>query len=522
MSVVPPPPDASLDDQLQTSATAPTANTTSGLPNEASQANSGRVFARGMAWQAGMRWSAQVISWSSTIFIARALSPSDYGVVGLVTWFALLLSIITDFGIGTTVLTKRDLTPHVIAQLNAVACWLGVGAFLVTALGAPLLVAFYGEPRIGPVLLVLACGFLCTALAVVPIAIMQRELRYRALAVLDFAKAITTTGTVVVLATMKYGYWALVIGNLAGTVVFAVASYSLSPQRFARPQWTLVRSPFVHGSYLLLGSLAYAIYANSDFVVVGKVLGVTAAGYYSLAWTLATLPSEKITNVVQSVIRPFFAAVQSDANALRRYFLVTTQLLAALLTPMFLGLALVARDAIPILLGAKWLPAVPALQCLCFYAIGQNLHVMCTHVLVARGETRRISLYSVMWAAFLPPLFWWAASQFGFMGIPIIWLLVQPIIMVYPLQRTLRQLEMSFFGYAIALKPVVVAAAAMCAAVAFVQYMMVGDLSFLRLVVAVGTGAAMYAGVWYLFYREEAQNLIGMLRASSPGKSTGS
>jgi O-antigen/teichoic acid export membrane protein len=470
------------------------------------------TVARGIAWQAGMRWSAQIVSWLSMVYIARILTPKDYGLVGLVMWFILFLSIITDFGIGTTVLSRRELVGKPIAQLNAVAIMMGLAAFAVTALLAPVLADFYREPQLNRVVVVLGLSFIFTALAVVPTAMLQRGLRYKELAMLDFARALGTTLTVVALATLKFGFWALVIGNLVGGCIFTVLAISLAPHSFAMPNWQVLRSPLAHGSFVLTNSLAYAVYTNSDFAIVGKVLGVTAAGYYGLAWTLATLPGEKITNVVQSVLRPLFASLQSDPRALRAYFLLSSQLLAAVLTPMFAGLALVAPDAIPVFLGAQWTPAVPAVQLLCVFAVGQNLAVVYSNVLLNRTEASRMALYAVLLACVLPPLFWFAASRYGLLAIPVTWCVVQPVIMLYPLRLATRLLNMRFREYFIGLRPVAVATTAMAVIVWLIGAALSDVAPLSRLAAEVVVGALVYVGVWHFVFRARRDTLLALVR----------
>ena len=459
-----------------------------------------------------MRWSAQLLSWLSLVFIARLLTPHDYGIVGLVSWFVLLLSYVADFGIGTTVMARRDLAPSILAQLNTVAVAMGTASCILTIIAAPLLATVYNERALIGVMSLLSLTFLCTAFAVIPVAMLQRSLRFRALAVLDFVRAVSTTATVLILATMKFGYWALVFGSLAGALSYAALAVVLSSHRFAWPTWGEVKLPLSHGSYFLSGGIAWAIYANCDFAIVGKVLGVSAAGYYSLAWTLATLPGEKITNVVQSVLRPLFASLQHDAAASRSYFLTANQLLAAVLTPMFVGLALVASDVIPLVLGERWRPAVPIVQILCFYAIGQNLAVMCSNVLFRKADVQRTAAQSACLVLLLPPLFWFVSSRFGILGIPFAWLVVQPLIMILPLHLARRVLGFGVRQYVDRLVPVVVASIVMAAAVYITGTLLGNAVLLLRLPVKVAVGIMFYIAAWQLLYPKQMTSLLYLIR----------
>jgi teichuronic acid exporter len=389
---------------------------------------------------------------------------------------------------------------------------MGLSAFVVTTLLAPVLADFYREPQLRRVVVVLGLSFVFTALSVIPAAMLQRALRYKELALLDFVRALGTTLTVVVLATLKFGFWALVLGNLVGACLYAVLAIILAPHSFAMPNWQVLRSPLAHGSFVLVNSLAYAVYANSDFAIVGKVLGVTAAGYYGLAWTLATLPGEKITNVVQSVLRPLFASLQADPKALRSYFLLASQLLAAVLTPMFAGFALVAPDAIPVLLGGQWAPAVPAVQLLCIFAVGQNLAVVYSNVLLNRTEARKMALYAVMLACTLPPLFWFVSSKYGFLAIPVTWCVLQPVIMFYPLRLATRLLNVRYREYFIGLRPVAVATTVMAVIVWSIGNELRDIAPLTRITVEVAAGALAYVGVWHFVFRERRDTLVALVR----------
>jgi O-antigen/teichoic acid export membrane protein len=477
------------------------------------------VLAKGVAWNGLFRWGAQLVSWSSTILVARLLSPDDYGIVGMATWFMAFAGIVTNFGISTTIMVQRGLPQSTIRQLNLFALLLGVLVALAALGAAPLMAGFYREPRVADVLRMYAITFLLSATVVVPAAIMQRDLRYRASAVLEFSRAITTTAAVVWLALRGHGYWALVWGNIIGTAAYAIAANLLSPVGVSLPRWSVVGGPVRQSGHQMVGSLAWFGYSNADFLVVGRALGATATGVYSFAWSLATLPGEKITNVIQAVVGPFFAALQDDLPALRRYFRLTNRLLASLVFPVFLGFALVSADAVPVIFGEKWRPAIPVLTLLVVYASVQNLYIMLGHILIARGLHRLFSWYQFVWLVILPTSFWLVATRtpYGVVGVATVWVVMMPIMSWYPLRRTLQSIDETWRGYFDALRPPVVSVLAMGAVVLGLRVLLSAAPAPARLGVCVVAGALTYSLVWWFRFREDGMELVRLLRARKDG-----
>src|SRR5262245_22726005 len=107
----------------------------------AHRAHLGRSLATGVAWMGSAKWISQLAAWASTIVVARLLSPEDYGLVGMATLFLGIVTLFSEFGIGTTVVTLRDLSVNQLAEVNTLALLLGVGGFAASCIAAPLLAA---------------------------------------------------------------------------------------------------------------------------------------------------------------------------------------------------------------------------------------------------------------------------------------------------------------------------------------------------------------------------------------------
>src|SRR5205823_12283189 len=129
-------------------------------------------------------------------------------------------------------------------------------------------------------------------------------------------------------------------------------------------------------------------YSTLDDVAAGRVLGQTAVGLYGMAWTLANVPLEKVVSLVTQIIPSYLATVQKDAAALRRYLTNLSEALALITFPLTIGLALVASDVVPLVLGKKWVGMIAPLRVLCFYTAFRSLVALLPKILTAIGNAR--------------------------------------------------------------------------------------------------------------------------------------
>jgi O-antigen/teichoic acid export membrane protein len=137
-----------------------------------------RSFARGIAWVGSVKWIVQLLTWASTIVVARILSPGDYGLLAMGTVLLSFITLLGESGIGATVITVRDITAEQTAQINGAALLMGAGSFLIAGLAAYPVGLFYHAPALPPVIVALSLTLVITSFRVVPGALLQRDLRF--------------------------------------------------------------------------------------------------------------------------------------------------------------------------------------------------------------------------------------------------------------------------------------------------------------------------------------------------------
>src|SRR2546428_11159417 len=139
-----------------------------------------RSLVRGVAWTGAANWAGQLLAWASTLIVARLLTPEDYGLVGMAAIYLGLITLVSEFGLGSTVITLRNLSEEQVAQLNGLAVLVGLGCFAVACAAAIPLGRFFKAPQLPGVVVAMSVAFLITAFKTVPSSLLYREMRFRA------------------------------------------------------------------------------------------------------------------------------------------------------------------------------------------------------------------------------------------------------------------------------------------------------------------------------------------------------
>lgn len=481
----------------------------------------GRALVGGVAWIATFRWASQVLSWAATLLVVRLLAPSDYGIATLALAVVSVAAVLSEFGLGTAVVAVRDLSRSGVAEAHGAALGLGLAVGGLLALGSPLLAWFYREPALRAVLPALSLVFVAEGARVVPVSMLARALRYRETALLDFFKAASSAILVLALAVRGAGYWALVLGHLGGSVVTTLWVLARHGQPLARPTRSGL-APTVHlARNVVVARAAWILYRTSDIFVAGRLFGTSLLGYYTMAWNFASLPGEKLGNVLTGATAPFFAAIQEDRAALRHYFLRVTEALALVLYPALFGFLLVADLVVPLVLGAQWLPSVPILRVLVFYAAVQGVQTPISQVLNVTGHSRTAMRGGLLALAVLPPAFFLGGKLGGLMGVAVAWLVAYPVVMSIPLPAVLRVLSLSPREYLSATRVAVEGVIVMAVAVVALRALPWGPSSaWPELGAAVATGATAYLGTLWVRHRRILVELHAMVRSRRGGASS--
>ncbi|HET9251416.1 MAG TPA: lipopolysaccharide biosynthesis protein [Candidatus Eisenbacteria bacterium] len=473
-----------------------------------------RHFLSGLAWTGFVKWGSQALSWISTVVVARILSPGDFGIIGMTATYMALVTVLSEFGLGFAVINRRVVSSLQLAQLQTTCVFLGIAGLLVSFVMATPLALFFRVPELTWVMMAMGTSFLVSSFRTVPGALLQRDLEFRTLAWIEGLQAVVQAVIVVALAILGFRYWSLVLGMVLGAGAAAIAASAVRPCGFAWPKRSIIGDALGYGRQILGGQLAWYVVSSADLLVVGRLLGASATGVYTMAFTIASTPVEKITALVGRVAFPLFSHVRNDLPAMRRYFLLLTEGLALAGMPLAIGLALTADRFVPVVLGQKWLDAVVPLAILALLATIRSFTPMITHVLNAVGRQRFAMYNGFLMAGVGPIAFVVGAKLWGLPGVAVGWLAVMAVSLPFVTWATLSGIQLPFRTYLGALGPAASACAIMTAAVLAARFGLAGaGLSLTAaFLTEVAAGAIAYLGAVFLFHRHRIESIRSVLR----------
>src|ERR1700739_1188706 len=301
----------------------------------------------------------------SLMVLARLLDPKDFGLVGMVTAFTGVLTLFRDFGLSSATVQRVEVTDDQVSTLFWINSLVGAILWLLLVAISPLIAAFYREPRLLWVTIVLAVGFFFNAVGVQHSAMLQRQMRFTALAIIDFIALLSGITVAIGMALFGFKYWSLVAMTTVTPLVTSICLWLTTGWIPGAPR----RRVGVHsmmrfgGTITLNGLVVYGAY-NLEKVLLGRFWGAETVGIYGRAYQLINIPTDNLNSAVGEVAFSVLARVQSDAARLRSYFLKGYSLVLALTVPVTIACALFGSDLISVVLGPKWKDAVPIFRLL--------------------------------------------------------------------------------------------------------------------------------------------------------------
>ena len=488
-------------------------------PQDAATRELDRSLLRGIAWTGAMRWATQVLSWASTLVVAHLLAPTDYGLVAMALVYLGLAQLVNEFGLGTVIVMRRDLGESQIARLGGLSFLLGLGFVALSALLAGPVAQFFGEPTVRWLITVFSLTFITGAFQVLPRALLAKDLDFRKLAWTDGAEALLTTCGTLALALLGFRYWALVLGPLVGRTASTILVNWWRPHRIAWPRdFATIAGAVTFGWHVVVARIAWYLYSNADFAVVGRVLGKAPLGGYTFGWQISSIPIERVTALVMSVTGPVFSTIQHDRAALQRYLRNLTEGLAFITFPAAVGLALVADVFVLALLGDHWRPAIVPLRLLALSAALRSVTPLLPQIIISTGHAKRNMQFTIA-ATLIMPILFYAGTRWGTAGVAIAWVIGYPTcVLPMFLGQVLRVTGMTLGGYARALSPA--AGATLLMAVTVWSVRVVSPATWpagLHLATQGLAGVAAYGLVLYGVHRARVREFWRLLRAIRGG-----
>ncbi|MBD1906878.1 lipopolysaccharide biosynthesis protein [Trichocoleus sp. FACHB-6] len=296
-----------------------------------------------------------VLNMGSTVLLARLLTPQDYGLVGMVATVTGLVGLFKDMGLSTATVQKAEINHAQISTLFWLNVVFSIATMLITAVIAPLIAWFYGEPRLIWITLVSAIGFIFGGLTVQHQALLNRQMRFGALAIIDIVSMLIGVATAIVLALNGAGYWALVLMPLAMGMSSALGVWVMCGWRPGLPvRHSGVSSMLAFGANLTGFGIINYFARNLDNLLIGRYWGAQQLGLYSKAYALLLLPINQINAPIASVALPTLSRLVDSPDRYRQAYLRIVEKLLMLTMPIMVFMIATSDWLVQLLLGSQW------------------------------------------------------------------------------------------------------------------------------------------------------------------------
>lgn len=328
------------------------------------------------------------IQFGTLALLSRLLLPADFGRFSMVAVLVGFLWTIRDFGLGPAVVQKRDLTQGLLSSLHWAATGFALLCWLLLALGAKAAAAAFRDPAVAPLLQAAGLTIPLTALGSVQLALLERRMAFKALAIIEVGAALLGTGAALLAAVRGAGPWSLVIQALVGNAfqtAFLWLASSWRPVLSARlgEVKEVLGFSLPNAAAALLGYLM----RNVDNFLIGRYLGAEQLGYYNLAYTLLLFPVQSVAGSVCRATLPALSRLRDQRDDFRALYLRSAGAIALLTFPLMLGLWVLLEPFVRVVFGARWMPALPVLMILVPLALIQSMGTTVGILYQAVGRT---------------------------------------------------------------------------------------------------------------------------------------
>lgn len=343
---------------------------------------------KGLQWSALERFLTQGIQLAITLYLARLLGPTAFGLVGMLAVFIAIANVFVDSGFTSALIRKTDRTESDLVTAFYYNIVMAGLCYFALYISAPLVADFYQQAELQTLLRILGLVVLINAFTLIPRVKLNVVMDFKTQAKISVLSVLISGSAAIILATNGYGVWALVTQTLlnasCATFLFNLFAPWLPRGRITKHAFNYL---FGYGSKLLLSGLLDVIYNNLYQIIIGKKFSPAVVGQFTQANQLASVPVSTLTGIIQRVTFPLFSQLQDDPDKMANAYRQTLKLSALVIFPLIVALGLIAKPLFTSLLGEQWQGAAALLSVLCLGYMLYPIHSINLNLLQVTGRS---------------------------------------------------------------------------------------------------------------------------------------
>lgn len=344
--------------------------------------------AKGLLWGGVSNGIQQLLNLIFGIFLARLLTPADYGMVGMLTIFTAIAGTLQESGFTVALANKKNISHK---DYNAVfwfSTLMGLSLYTILFFSAPLIADYYRQPDLVPLARLTFLGFLISSTATAHNAYLFKNLMVKQKAISQLP-ALLLSGTIgIIMALNGMSYWGIAIQSLIYIAIINLSFWYFSPWRPTfQFNFAPLKEMFGFSSKMLLTNIFLQINNNIFSAIIGRLFTPKEVGLYTQANKWNIMGSSFIGGMISSVAQPVLSQLSESQDRQQNAFRKMLRFTAYLSFPAMFGLALIAPEFIYLTIQDKWMPCVPILQILCIWGAFLPITTLCSNLIISKGKS---------------------------------------------------------------------------------------------------------------------------------------
>lgn len=352
---------------------------------------------KGFSWLGGLRIITRILTFIKTLIVARILSPGEFGIFGIATLLLTLIEILTETGINIFLVQRKDNVDKYISTAWVISIIRGLVIASVIFISAPFVANFFHSPDSYKVIILISLVPIIRGLINPSIIKLQKELLFHKEFYFRSFLSILETAVSIYLITFFHSVVGLIYGMIITALLEMIISFLIVnpiPKLVLRPMF--FRKIISHGKWITASTIFNYFYQHGDDIAVGRLLNVASLGLYDMAYRISLVPLSDFADIITRVVFPIYVKISDDKKRLQKAFLKTLFVVSIVVIPSGLILSLFAKEIITIVLGQKWIAAVPALQVLGIFGAIRAISVFSSTLFISIQKQNIMSLVSLI------------------------------------------------------------------------------------------------------------------------------